>query len=121
VAVAAPLGGRAALVAAAAERRRELLLQQPLDEAAHLTAHRLLQRVEPVAAEVERWRRAGGLVSLVHGVGSSSSKACGTYATSSNFHHPRDTTGMMGNGNNWLSPSVRLLPRSGRAAALTLR
>jgi hypothetical protein len=95
VAVAAPFGGRAALVAAAAERGLELLLQQPLDEAAHLTAHRLLQRIEPVAAEVDRWRRGGSLASLVHGVGSSSSKAYGTYATCPYFHHLRDTTHLL--------------------------
>ena len=31
------------------ERRRQLLLEQLLDERAHLAAHRLLQRIEPIA------------------------------------------------------------------------
>jgi transcriptional regulator with PAS, ATPase and Fis domain len=37
-----------------------------------------------------QWRRRRGWRSFVHGVGSS--KALGNYATSSNFHHFRDTT-----------------------------
>ena len=39
-----------ALVTSPAERGLQLLLQQLLDERAHLTAHRVLQRIEPIAA-----------------------------------------------------------------------
>ena len=60
--------------------------------AAHLPAHRLLQRIEPIAAGERRWRRRRGWRSLLHGVGSFSILAIGTYAASANFHQPRDTT-----------------------------
>jgi hypothetical protein len=58
--VAVALGFAVALVAAAAERRFELLLDQVLDEGAHLPAHRLLGRIEPVGAGERRWRRGRG-------------------------------------------------------------
>jgi hypothetical protein len=50
VPVAATIGACPALITPAAERHLELLLQQPLDERAHLGAHRLFQRIEPIAA-----------------------------------------------------------------------
>jgi len=43
------------LVAGTAERGVQLLLQQLLDEGAHLQAHCLLQRIEPFAAGERRW------------------------------------------------------------------
>jgi hypothetical protein len=58
--VAVALGRAVALVAAAAERRFELLLDELLDGGAHLPAHRLLERTEPVAADERRWRRGRG-------------------------------------------------------------
>jgi hypothetical protein len=50
VAVTAPVRARAALIALPAERGFQLLLQQLLDERAHLPAHRLLQGIDPIAA-----------------------------------------------------------------------
>ena len=92
VPVAAAVRDRAALVTPAAERGLELLLQQLLDERAHLPADRLLQGIEPIAPGERRWRRRPGWRSLLHGVGSFSIAPIGTYAASTNFHQPRDTT-----------------------------
>jgi hypothetical protein len=50
MAVAATVRACDALVALPAERGLQLLLQQLLYEGAHLPAHRLLQRIEPIAA-----------------------------------------------------------------------
>ena len=48
--VAATVRARAALITPPAERRLEFLLQQLLDERAHLRAHRFFQGIEPLAA-----------------------------------------------------------------------
>jgi len=50
VPMAPTTGDRTSLVTPTAERGLELLLQELLDKRAHLTAYRLLQRIEPVAA-----------------------------------------------------------------------
>ena len=50
VTVAVTVRARDALIAFPAERGFHLLLQQQLDERAHLPAHGLLQRIEPFAA-----------------------------------------------------------------------
>ena len=92
VAVTTAVRARAPLIASAAERGVQLLLQQLLDERAHMPAHGLLQRVEPIAAGERRWRHRQGWRSFLHGVGSFSILPIGTYATSTNFHQPRDTT-----------------------------
>ena len=89
-------------VAAAAERGFQLFLEQFLDEAAHLQAHRLLQRIEPIAAGIsQRWRHGRGRRSLRHGVGSFSVEPTGTYAALTNSHQPRDTTGDHGQFPLW--------------------
>src|SRR4029434_2303675 len=92
VTMAAPVGARASLVAAPPERAFQLLLQQLLDERAHLAAHRLLRGIEPIAGGEWRWRCRPGWRSFLHGVGSLSILLIGTYAASANFHPPRDTT-----------------------------
>jgi len=92
VPVAATGRARAPFVTSPAERDLEFLLQQLLDERAHLAAHRVLQGIEPSAARERRWRRRQGWRSFRHGVGSFSILPIGTYATSTNFHQPRDTT-----------------------------
>jgi hypothetical protein len=83
---------RSSLVTPTAERAFQLLLQQLLDERADLTADRLLQRIEPVAAGERRWRCRHGCRSFLHGVGSFPILPIGTYAASANFHQPPDTT-----------------------------
>jgi hypothetical protein len=59
-AVAVPLAGAITLVATTAESGFELLLEQLLDQAAHLQAHRFLQRIEPGVVRERRWRRIRG-------------------------------------------------------------
>ena len=49
VPVAATVRARDALIASPAQRRFQLLLQELLDEPAHLATHRLLQGIEPIA------------------------------------------------------------------------
>ena len=66
-----PLKTRTSLVSTPAEGRLELLLQELLDEPAHLATHRVFQRVEPVGVQTGQWRRRSGWRSFVHGVGSS--------------------------------------------------
>src|SRR4029453_15743383 len=78
VAMAATVGARASLVAAPPERGFQLLLQQLLDERAHLAAHRLLQGIEPIAGGEWRWRCRPGWRSFLHGVGSLSISLIGT-------------------------------------------
>jgi hypothetical protein len=46
------LGRQIARIATPAERHLELLLQEPLNEGAHLAADRIFQRIEPVGAEI---------------------------------------------------------------------
>jgi hypothetical protein len=92
VPMAATMRACPSLVTTPPERGLELLLQQPLDERAHLAAHRLLQGIEPSAAGERRWRHRQGCVGFLHGVGCFSILPIGTYAASANFHQPRDTT-----------------------------
>jgi hypothetical protein len=57
MAVAMALAARTPLVSTPAEGRLELLLQELLDERAHLAAHRVFQRIEPVDVQWLRRRR----------------------------------------------------------------
>jgi hypothetical protein len=55
-------------------------------------ARRALARLFEGHVGKRRWRCRHGWRSFLHGVGSFSILPIGTYAASSNFHQPRDTT-----------------------------
>jgi hypothetical protein len=92
VSVSAAVRAGAALITPPAERGLELLLQQLLDERAHLGTHRTSSKGSNQSLPANGDGPDADAGVTVHGVGSFSILPIGTYATSANFHQPRDTT-----------------------------